>query len=132
MKLLSEKLHAHLETALGKERYNISKVPIGDGIAAWRVLSGAVDGNEDEQIRHYTRQMHANVLKTQQGYNPWYAGMRENQQLINDIESVKSRSADGELDGQLKHFYMHEDNFKQEYFMPNVKGIFPEVFLQRT
>jgi hypothetical protein len=128
MSLLSENLYAHLATALGKERYNISKVSEGDGIAAWRVISGAGEGNDDEQIRHYKQRMNANVLRNQQGYNPWYAVMREMMQLINDIESVKSRDAEGELDGQLKHFYLHEDNFKQEYFMPNVKRISPEAF----
>ena len=35
---------------------------------------------------------------------------------------------EGNLNGQHKHFYIHEDNFKQEYYLPRVKKAFPEVF----
>ena len=88
MNLLSKKLYAHLATALGTERYHISNVPEGDGIAAWRIISGAVDGNNDERIRHYKRQMQANTLNNQQGYGQWYATMMEKKLLINSIETV--------------------------------------------
>ena len=128
MNLLSKKLYAHLATALGTERYHISNVPEGDGIAAWRIISGAVDGNNDERIGHYKRQMQANTLNNQQGYGQWYATMMEKKLLINSIETVCSVDEEGNLNGQHKHFYIHEDNFKQEYYLPRVKKAFPEVF----
>ena len=69
---------------------------------------GLLIWNNDERIRHYKRQMHANVLNNQQEYGQWYATMMEKKLLINSIETVNSVDEEGNLNGQHKHLYVHD------------------------